>query len=173
MRKLILFALSLVFVVSATAQERVMLPLTRWSYANGNKYTHSVGDSIANAAIDTMVIGVIGPGRTAPVAVNLHFHFKGVGGTKDSVNVTYQVGIGDTFFTTVGSAQTEAAASITTTGLTATRTFVFNTTGADAALNTQAAVFPHGTAIRLFITQASNDSETISYRVRAYGIYEK
>lgn len=172
MRKLIVLAVMIFLVASLGAQEKVMLPLTGWKYPNGNNNKHATGDSVASAGIDTVFIGLLGRGNLAPEAINIHVFGKGVGGTVDSLRVAYAVGAGGDFYTAVGSATIEIA-SMTTSGSGATRTLVFDTNGAATALNTQAAVFPHGPSLRLIIDQPTNDSETISYRIRAWGIYTK
>ncbi|MFQ5770045.1 MAG: hypothetical protein ACE5HX_05890 [bacterium] len=172
-RKIILSLALLVLLPNLSFGQRRVTRQIIFKYPNGNLWTDTVGDSVANAAIDTVTFGILSKGGLSPVSVTVAIMAKGVGATVDSLNVTYQAGFGGDFYTTVGSAQTELAGSITTSGLTAIRTLVFNTTGANVALNTQAGVFPHCSAMKLILTQPTNDSETISYRLRIWGVYEE
>src|SRR3990172_5681251 len=142
-------------------------------YPTGNSWTHAVGDSIASAGIDTLHIG-LEKGDLSPFAVGLIYEFKGVGGTRDSVTATYQMGNGPiSIFAAQAAAQLEFGASITTGGVTQTRSLIFNTNGASVAAATQALNVTHGEVLRVILTQSSNDSETISYRIRAVGYYKR
>jgi len=145
----------------------------QFNYPNGNSWTHAVGDSIASAGIDTLHIG-LEKGDLSPFAVGLIYEFKGVGGTRDSVTATYQMGNGPiSIFAAQAAAQLEFGASITTGGVTQTRSLIFNTNGASVAAATQALNVTHGEVLRVILTQSSNDSETISYRIRAVGYYKR
>lgn len=124
---------------------------------------------------DTLRIGLRGLGGLAPVGVILTFRASDadVSATPDSMDVTYRAGIGG-IYATVGSKTLTVSGTLPAT---ASRTLVFNTTGAAVALNTQAAVFPYCDGLELWIengsggtTSALNDS--IRYSVTATGIYE-
>lgn len=124
---------------------------------------------------DTLRFGVLGKGGLAPVGVVLQFTAEDadVSATPDSLDVTFRAGIG-------GKYATVGAKTLTISGTlpgVASRTLVFNTTGAATALNTQAAVWPYCDAVELWIENGSGGTtaaldDSLRYTVKAYGIYE-
>lgn len=149
-------------------EQRRILPL---KVVYHNKRTDR--DTCSNTA-DTLRIGVIGAGSAeglAPVGIALQFTAEDadVSATPDSMDVTYRAGIGGKY-ATVGAKTLTVSGSLP--GVT-TRTLVLNTTGAAAALNTQAAVWPWCDAIELWIQDGSLDTDdSLRYTVKAFGIYE-
>lgn len=175
MTKKVLFALLALMTfasaeVLAQAQlQRLYLPLKVVYHNKG-----FVADT-CNETADTLRIGILGKGGLAPVGVALTFTARDadVTATPDSMDVTFRAGIG-------GKYATIGVKTLTISGTlpgVATRTLVFNTTGAAVALNTQAAVWPYCDAIELFIENGSGGTttalnDTIRYTVDALGIYE-
>lgn len=150
-------------------ETRSFLPLV-FKYKNGR----SDRDTCSETA-DTLRFGVLGKGNLAPVGIIVQITAEDadVSATPDSLDVTFRAGIG-------GRYATVGAKTLTISGTlpgVASRTLVFNTTGAATALNTQAAVWPYCDAVELWIengsggtTAALNDS--LRYTVKAYGVYE-
>ncbi len=170
MTKKILFAFALlaftsVEVLAQAELQRQALPL---KVVYHNKRVDR--DTCTNTA-DTLRIGILGRGGLAPVGVSLTFTAEDadVSDTPDSMDVTFRAGIG-------GKYATIGVKTLTISGTlpgVANRTLVFNTTGANMALNTQAAVWPYCDAIELYIEDGSTDTnDSLRYTVKAVGIYE-
>lgn len=150
-------------------EARSFLPLTI-KYKNGR----TDRDTCSETA-DTLRFGVLGKGGLAPVGIIVQFTAEDadVSATPDSFDVTFRAGIGGRY-ATVGSKTLTISGTLP--GV-ASRTLVFNTSGASTALNTQAAVWPYCDAVELWLengsggtTAALNDS--LRYTVKAYGVYE-
>ena len=168
MRKFLCFVALLLLLQDVSAQSnRRLLPITTgWNYPNGlSSLSSSAKDTVTNTA-DTLWIGIRGIGGLAPEAVTITVTTTDadVSATPDSIQIAWAAGIGN-FYTTVGV--------LDTIGITThVRTFVFNTTGAATANNTQASVWPYCDAIRIRILDASvvtNDS--VAYVIKAMGVY--
>ena len=167
MRKFLCFVALLLLLQDVSAQSnRRLLPITGWNYPNGlSSLSSSAKDTVTNTA-DTLWIGIRGIGGLAPEAVTITVTTTDadVSATPDSIQIAWAAGIGNQYVT-VGV--------LDTIGITThVRTFVFNTTGASVANNTQSSVWPYCDAIRIRILDASvvtNDS--VAYVVKAMGVY--
>jgi len=169
----LVMAVALFVVTAAFSQTRVREYLhPNIKYPNGKEWNDAVGDSLSDAVPDTISFSVLGSGKKAPINVTVMIECNGVGGAKDSVQVTWRVGHGSPFYVTLGSAVNEFT-TVADAGTYIIRTFVINTTGAAIANNAQATVAPDFSAMQIVLKQATDDNETISYRIRAWGTYEQ
>lgn len=147
---------------------RRTLPLKVF-YPNQGTYptSVSVADSASNTA-DNVYIGIKGRGDLAPLAVTISVTTTDadVSATPDSIQIAWAAGIDNQYSATIGVLDT---IGITTHA----RTFVFNTTGASSANNTQGSVWPLCDAIKMTISDASvATNDTFKYVIAAEGLYE-
>lgn len=175
---IVLAFLTVSLIVNSHAQERVILPLTGWKYHNGNKSNHATGDTIRGAVLDTVVIGTTGIGSLAPVAVTISVQLTDadVSATADSVKIRYEIGNLGLYSAWI-SATTYDSVNVLSTGSPQSdnpfiRTFTFTTDGESAAeKNASTGIIPHADAISLIMRAGTTDS--VSYKIRASGIYTK
>lgn len=171
---------SLAYVVRALAvynapgygqTQQMQIPFT---YRNGNKYTHSVGDTLFGATADTVNIPLIQEGLyPRSVSIQVKTANAQASGTADSVSAIYYSAIDNLRAPIVSTSATLENGSLGTY----IRNFVFNTTGASMAHNTQGTIAPNGTHLRLVLFNSSVSPaaslDTTSYKIRVIGEYMK
>lgn len=180
-KMLIMAALALLISGEVQAQRRVLLPLTGWQYPNAipsgnfkNPWNSTTGDTLTNTTADSLIVGVLGAGKLAPLAVTFTVEAAEISGTADSVDVTVQVGNGG-FYVSTGLAFRFGGAT-STTKVFGTRTMVLNNTGTpptNLSLLSNTAVIPHCDAIRFLVANKSGTTATTAWRIRVSGIYEQ
>jgi hypothetical protein len=168
-----------------SAQSRVWKRLTGWRYPNTKNYNDAVGDTFTDSAIDSVAIGVLsysatGGGYLVPLAVTISVQITDadISGTPDSALVRYQLGVGGTFHNYISSTTYDSVRTLSTgapqPGNPFTRTFVYSLDGdVSAEKNTQTAVASHFDAIRLIFSKPAVQGDSMSYRIKAYGLYEQ
>jgi len=158
-------------VYNAPGYGRTVARSLPFTYRNGNPQTHSVGDTLFGSTADTVNIPVLWEGLyPKQFSVFVKTTDADVSATPDSVSAIYYSAI-----------DTRQAAIVSTTATleqgalgTFVRTFVPNTTGGAMAHNTQASLVPYGDKLRMVLKNGSLVAgDTISYKIRVIGVYEK
>ncbi len=132
-------------------------------------------DSVLGTTVDSVYVGPVVKGDLAPVGIGISYKATDadVSNFADSLLVLYSAGVVGKYANIVSSAYQQAAAPLTNGGsVTGMRTFIFNTTGAASAKNTQATLTPHFQDLWLRL-KADDAGDTTKYQIRALGIYQK
>lgn len=143
------------------------------------KNKNSFADSALGTTLDTVRIGVTPLGGLAPLGVGVVFRATDADVTDAADSLLVQsfgalnlTGVRYVYNLGTGTAFSEAApigASGTATGI---RSYIFNTTGAATARNTQATLSPYFNQLELRV-RADDSGDTTRYTVRALGVYVK
>ena len=184
-------ALALLLVGEAGAQSRILLPLTGWRYPGNlgqsvKLWSSTIGDTLTSADVDTIDIGVRGGGDLAPLAVTISISFtdadvSAAASALDSFLVRYETGNRGLYVPFLTPTTYDSVLELGSGSKRSpfTRTFVFSDNGNDAPeLNNSnfqsgTAIIPHCDAIRIVLDQHGGATDSVSYKINAFGIYQK
>lgn len=176
MKKILAVFLTLLLLGQAEAQRRYAKVLPFFYPTRGAVgLSASTVDTVRTTVADTVSLGLY-DGGLSPVAVSVLVKARIADladSDGDTLRAQYQVGNDLLSATMVSTAHVAELAGVSTANSTFARTFVFNTTGAAAAHNTQASVTPLGNKLRLILKNGSTLTvDSLEYKVRALAVYK-